>query len=152
MNEKEPTTEELMALLNEDETKTQTVETTSNQKGKKHRNGIAVLIGNIEAGVDMTLSISFMNNSLVVTQDGGTGTHGDFASNYPDLYFGYPGCRYFFGTEQPSIFENIWKFDKPLDLKELNFTPKKISEINLISSGRGQVPCERDRRKWSMLY
>lgn len=104
------------------------------------------------AGVDTSLSISFENNSLVVTQDGGTGTHGDLEWNYPDLYFGYNACRYFFGTEVPPTFENIWDFSSPLNLKELNFTPKKIAQINLISSGRGDVDCVRDRRQWTMFH
>lgn len=104
------------------------------------------------AGVDMTLSISFGNNSLVVTQDGGTGTHEDLEWNYPDLYFGYPGCRYFFGTEVPPTFENIWNFESPLTLDDLNFKPKKIAQINLISSGRGDVDCVRDRRQWKLFH
>ena len=87
----------------------------------------------LEMGLDSRIRFRLSGTTFVADTGefgddyGGIGTHYDLQWNYPDLYFGSPKC-YANGV--------LWDLRQPL---QLGFHADRISGVELLESGRGQV-------------
>ena len=109
-----------------------------NLKGKKIANNVALKNKQLflHIGLDHDLKLTLRNKKLYAAKGGGfcgiyshggVGTHFTLASDFPDLFFGYPACW---------VNNEIWELNTPLSI----ISPvRRIKYVKLLFSGRKNV-------------
>ncbi len=100
----------------------------------------------IYTGVDTTMRLKLVDNTLICQSSGGAGTHEDLGDwSDPPLYLGRAAC-YFnrapnvtddaVAARAADVFTEVWGL---VDALPLGFTPSRIASVELLGSGRDGV-------------